>query len=414
MKLKLNLIAILLSLVVACGNSGDDDTGEKGGGEFTVQAYDPVAVNKTNAMKLYVHYMPWFETPETSDDGKWGQHWTMANKNPDKTGTDGKREIAAYYYPLIGPYASGDADVIEYHLLMMKYAGIDGILIDWYGTRDYYDYAANRRNTEAIVEGAMNVGMDVAIVYEDQTLRDGLSDSERITQAQADMRYLQSNFFNKDNYVKIGGRPLLMTFGPQTLTTPSDWTSVLAVLSTNPVFLTLYAHSGAVNNASNTNGQGEYIWVDAASMETKYAAVSKYDVWMGGAYPGFKAFYKDGGWGDNPLADIAYQDGALLRQLLQMAKEKNAAYLQLITWNDFGEGTMIEPTRELGYTFLKEIQSFAGTTYAESALSDIYRYYQLKKTAASDDLTKKKLRQIHYYLVSLQTEKAKTLMDELE
>jgi len=35
----------------------------------------------TNATKLYVHYMPWFQSPEV--DGLWGQHWTMVNKNPD-------------------------------------------------------------------------------------------------------------------------------------------------------------------------------------------------------------------------------------------------------------------------------------------------------------------------------------------
>jgi len=30
--------------------------------------------------------------------------------------------------------------------------------------------------------------------------------------------------------------------------------------------------------------------------------------------------------------------------------------VQLVTWNDYGEGTMIEPTHEFGYTFLEVIQ----------------------------------------------------------
>lgn len=78
-------------------------------------------VTKTNSQKVYVHYMPWFETPQTSDNGKWGQHWTMATQNPDNIQSNGQRQIASYFYPLIGPYASSDPDVIDYHLLLMKY-----------------------------------------------------------------------------------------------------------------------------------------------------------------------------------------------------------------------------------------------------------------------------------------------------
>ena len=78
-----------------------------------------------------MHYMAWFETNESSADHKWGYHWTMANKNPNNVDATGRREIASYYYPLIGPYDSGDKEVIENHVLMMKYAGIDGVLIEF-------------------------------------------------------------------------------------------------------------------------------------------------------------------------------------------------------------------------------------------------------------------------------------------
>src|ERR1700748_2311994 len=67
----------------------------------------PQPVVKTNTQKVYAHYLPWFETPATSPDGKWGQHWTMANENPDII-TNGKRQIASYFYPMTGPYASSD------------------------------------------------------------------------------------------------------------------------------------------------------------------------------------------------------------------------------------------------------------------------------------------------------------------
>jgi len=41
---------------------------------------------------------------------------------------------------------------------------------------------------------------------------------------------------------------------------------------------------------------------------------------------------------------------------LQVGMEGPWPLIQLVTWNDYGEGTMIEPTHEFGYTFLEIIQ----------------------------------------------------------
>jgi len=297
----------------------------------------------------------------------------------------------------------------------MKYSGVDGILIDWYGTRDKYDYASNKKNTEVIAKVAEKMGMGYAIVYEDQTLRDGLEGDSKVTQAKADMKYLEDNFFKKDNYIKIKDKPLLLVFGPQEIQTPSTWTDIFSTLSTKPTFVTLYAHSaGSVNNADNKNAAGEYIWVDGTSMETKYSVKDNFEVFFGGAYPGFKDFYKQGGWGEQVLAPIDYKDCALFRELLQMAKTKNVSYLQLITWNDFGEGTMIEPTREFGYKFLNELQSFSGVSYDSTVLENILEYYNLRQEYKDKAKIEKELLQAFYYYISLQTEEAKAVTDAIK
>lgn len=408
--------SIFLSILVllcctGCGGSASTDD-PKLEPPFQLQPYDPVAVKKSNPMKLWVHYMPWFETPATNN-GSWGQHWTMATRRPDVIGSNGQREIAAHYYPLIGPYASSDPDVIEYHLLLMKYAGIDGLLIDWYGTRALWDYPANKRNTEALVNALDKVGLQFAIVYEDQTLREGLSAFDKVSQAKADMQYLEANFFIRESYIRIDGHPLLLTFGPQEIKIPADWASVFNTLKTKPLFMPLYAHSSAVNNATYTNAEGEFLWVDATAMATKYNRKKDFPYFIGGAYPGFHDYYKEGGWGDSPLYRIDHQQGTLFRQLLDMSRTEEMQYLQLITWNDFGEGTMIEPTEEFGFTFLTALQTFAGTTYTQAILADIHRLYQLRKQYAGQVERQRQIDQAYYYLVSLQTAKATELIDSL-
>src|SRR5688500_4362997 len=121
MNRKMGIGLCMILLICACRGSDEEVVKEEEGSP---------AVVKTNDMKVYVHYMPWFQTKPFS--GSWGSHWKMNTKNPDIVDAEGKKQIASHYYPLIGPYDSRDKDVIEYHLLLMKYSGIDGVLIDWY------------------------------------------------------------------------------------------------------------------------------------------------------------------------------------------------------------------------------------------------------------------------------------------
>ena len=109
---------------------------------------------------ILAHYMPWYTAKPFSDH--WGWHWTMNHFDPEKQ-NDGRREIASRYYPLIGPYDSGDPFVLEYHLLLMKLAGIDGVIADWYGLHEFRDYPTLHRNTTRLLEQCERLKMKFAI-----------------------------------------------------------------------------------------------------------------------------------------------------------------------------------------------------------------------------------------------------------
>ena len=380
--------------------------------DFTVTAFDAVPVAKTNNMQLFAHYMPWFENKQTSANGNWGWHWTMNNQNPDIVDNEGKRQIAAHYYPLIGPYASSDPDLIEYHLLLMKYSGIDGVLIDWYGSTNVYDYGTNRRNTEALVEKLDKVGLKFAIVYEDATIPQVMSNTgsgEAVVLARNDMYYIQQHYFNKSSYIKIGGKPLLLVFGPSYFQAANDWQLIISAFTDKPVFMPLWGNSSKLG----TTAGGEYMWVDQVNIDTKYATKDNFTNFIGGAWPGFHDFYKEGGAGEN-LFVIEHNNGAVWDNTLAKAQANNMSFLQLITWNDFGEGTMIEPTKEFGYLFLEKLQAFSGVSYQKSSLEAIEKQYTLRKSKSSDKSAMKMLDQAFYYWVSLQNEKAIELIDSVE
>ncbi len=407
MKIKLLTISIFLGIFFFSCNKDKPELPV-----FTLKEYDAEKVTKTNSMKIYMHYMPWFETPESSDNQQWGSHWTMATKNPNNWVTTEKREIASHFYPLIGPYASGDAKVIEYHLLLMKYSGIDGVLIDWYGASNINDYKKNRENSEALIEALEKVGMEYAIVYEDRTITaqyNADANVDKIGAAQVDMVYIKNTYFNDSHYIKINDKPLLLLFGPEEFQIAQNWTDILSVLTTKPCFLTLNGTSSKTGN----NSQGEYIWVDNNSLDSKYATQNNFEVFFGGAYPGFKDFYKEGGWGDNLPILIAHNNGTVFQENLNKAQNAGVDYLQLITWNDYGEGTMIEPTLEFGYTFLKQIQDFTGVSYTQTELEAIKKLYDLRIKYADNQENQKKLDQAFYYLISLQFDLANDILNSL-
>ncbi len=72
----------------------------------------PAAAPAQTASKVVmVYYMPWFTAKPYS--GNWGWHWTMDHFNPDQVNASGERQIASWYYPLIGPYDSADPAVMN-------------------------------------------------------------------------------------------------------------------------------------------------------------------------------------------------------------------------------------------------------------------------------------------------------------
>jgi len=402
MRLLFNVIFsffLLSGLCWSCKEGGDSPSGN-----FTVTTFDPLPVAKTNPQKLYVHYMPWFETPETNN-GKWGWHWTMNNKNPELV-INNRRDIASWYYPLIGPYASGDPNVLEYHLLLMKYAGIDGVWVDWYGLQNKNDLPGIKKNTDVLFKVIEKTGLEFAIVYEDRFLEG--SKNDMISQARTDMDYLQKNYFTKSYYTKVNNKPLLLIFGPVALQNNSDWENIFTVFTNKPTFLTLQDHF----HTASTVASGEYMWVDAQTPDNKYVKASGLSQFIGAAYPGFRDFYKEGGSGENLNVHWDYNNGNLFKGLLELGKKNSPQLLQLITWNDFGEGTMIEPTVEFEYQFLTVNQQFAGVSCSEKELKMVKSLYDCRKTFKGNNEKNKMLDQVFYYLVSLQTDKAEKLLQE--
>lgn len=359
-------------------------------------------VSKTTSKKIFIHWMPWFETPASK--GAWGYHWKMNTQNPDII-TNGKRQIAAYYYPQTGPYASGDPDIIEYQLLLMKYSGADGVFIDWPGTRALYDYPDNLANCNALINKLNAVGLQFSIVFEDRNWDAGMTSG-----AHGDFTYMQSNYFPQSNYLRVNNVPIVLNFGPITFHNPSDWDAILNGLNPKPKVLPLY---GFTSQVGSNNAGGEFPWIyqdHPTVVNNYYAQASSFATSIGVVYPGFNSFYAAGG-ASGPTWTIPYNGTGTFGSLVDKALQSSVPIVQFATWNDYGEGTMIEPTQEFGYGFLTTMQQKLGVPYGQSELQLIYQLYQARKTYAGNASAQSQLNQVFTYLVNLQVSNAQTLLN---
>ncbi len=344
-------------------------------------------VEKENPKKVYAHYMPWFQSLEY--DGFWGQHWTMANKDPNIVDSLGQREIASYYYPIIGPYSSKDPDLQEYHLLMMKLSGIDGVIFDWYGSRNIYDYKLIKSSTNSFMRRTNDLGLDFSIMYEDrvaqQAVDEGLANNV-IEAAQLDFEYIKTKYFSRPNYLKHDDKELLFVFGPETIVDSTAWNNIFSVFpeAEKPHFLTLWAAQDAVGDSAS----GEFLWVAEDHLVAHDYYYDTYlgnnSVTVGSTYPGFDSFYEAGGWGLQHEWGITHNAGTTFLETLNYTHHEAADFVQLVTWNDFGEGTMLEPTEEFGFLNLQLIQEYTGVTYEPIDLQTALDLYRARKEFAGN------------------------------
>ena len=381
----------------------------------TLVAYAPVPITKSFSKRVFAHILPWFETNLTNNyngGNAWGVHWTGGtNSNNQQPYFDAPSQIASHYYPMIGPYASGDTNVIDYQLLLMKLSGIDGVFIDWPGLQNYSDFSMNVQNSNAIISRLARVGLKYAIVYEDQDLR---YTNSPITQAQKDMSYIQANYFLDPNYEKIGTVPILLDFGPQPpLTVAPDWTQVFSVFTTPVDFFTLEFNSDAGGNAS-----GQFAWVDSTNITNLndfYA--SNPGIKISAAYPGFESIYAEEPptTPPSPTWIIPPAISTFNETLALALAQTNNNYIQLVTWNDYGEGTMIEPTTQFQYGFLTDLQQQLGVQ-SSLGLSDLQAVNSLYEARYSNTYTNynpanlAELQQIYYDIVALKMDTAKALL----
>jgi len=266
-----------------------------------------------NTTKVLVHYLPWF-------DG----------------GNDSGINVG---------YSNSDPNYINAFFSDLTSRGVDGVMVDWQGQTD-------QSNTRWLVAQPMirkYPNLSYAIMLDSNMFNNSSgTNQQKVMDA---MAYISAQYFADPQYLKYNGKMVVGDFA-LTAATGINWAAVQAAYP-NVAFIHL-------DNATSPDGfgipgsGGSFLWVNptATNVAPNFSAISDFysralthpnSIATGGAYKGFNSQYAP--W--NGQVYVNQQCGATWLNMFSAINQHYSAsnqlpFLQLVTWDDYYEGTPLE------------------------------------------------------------------------
>jgi glycoprotein endo-alpha-1,2-mannosidase len=309
-------------------------------------------INTELNYKVHTFYYNWYGNPEY--DGKylhWAHdvlpHWsdTTWNNLPPLTGGD---NIGANFYPQLGCYSSNDSSVISAHIKMIKQAGIGVLCLSWWGENSFED-----KSVKLILDEADKEGIKVNFHLEPLKGRDANSTVEM-------MKYIVDNYGSHQAFYRDEGKPMFYVYDSY-LTPKEEWASVFHKDSLNTIrgtkydalviglwvnekeedffihsgfdgFYTYFASDGFTFGSSTTNWKYLSDW-----------AMNNQKIFIPCVGPGYSDT-RIRPW--NAQNFKSRDNGKYYDNMFESAIEVHTDFIGITSFNEWHEGTQIEPAIE--------------------------------------------------------------------
>jgi hypothetical protein len=265
----------------------------------------PASAQAGAAPRSAIFFYPWYSNP--GHDGHYG-HWTQGGHQPPF-------DLASRFFPARGPYSSSDPRVLRGQMRDIAAAGVDQVVSSWWGQGSGEDARLG-----AVIRQARRVKLQVAVQlepYPDRT----------VDTIAADLAYLRG-FGIRDVYIYRS-----KDF------TAQDWMRVTRVLNG----LRLFAQTNHVGFAAASGFAGFYTYDILLYHGAKFDRLCTQARAMGilcapSVGPGYDASQATGDPRVKPRLD-----GATYDSMWNAALRAGADVVTITSYNEWGEGTQIEP-----------------------------------------------------------------------
>ncbi len=271
-------------------------------------AWACLGVPSAAAGTIAIFYYPWYGT--AARDGSW-VHWNQNGHRPPY-------DLYSSFYPAHGPYSSSSVGVVDGQMAEIRAAGVDEVVVSWWGRGSVED-----RRLALVSAAARRRGLAVAVHLEPYPGRS-------VQTVQADLAYLAG----------LGIRDVFV-YQPREIAT-SDWAAVL------PQFpaLRVFAGDDDVSFAVQGRFAGFYTYDFVNYGAAKFVRICMeahraHILCAPSVGPGY-----DGIRAGEPPVFKPRRDGATYDNLWRAALAASPDYVTITSFNEWGEGTQIEPAAE--------------------------------------------------------------------
>jgi hypothetical protein len=340
----MKLVAAFAVIILAIVGQTSSATAEQGG----------MAPTSSVERRVLTFYYPWYGIPTGPGGAGKTVHWGRID-------AQNKNISQSTHYPALGAYDSHDPAVIEQHCLWAKAAHIDTFIVSWWGHGDYTD-----RAMPLILDACKRHGLTACIYYET------VPKPQTAQTAAQDIIKVLEKYGSHEAHLKMDGKPVVFIYGRAVgelgLT---GWLEAVKLIKAGyrdgaTILGDQFSYGSArvfdgvhtYNTAGSLSGMsldaldkwatGTYgTWVQLADAAAKISTVT--------VIPGY-----DDTKIRKPGLAVDRFDGSLYRIQWQRAIEADPHWVLITSFNEWHEGSEIEPSAEFGQKYIDLTTEFAG------------------------------------------------------
>jgi len=344
---------------------------------------------------VVANYYTWYTTPWGAGND-WG-HWASQKpseilprpSNPDiLLFPPAIREICSACYPLVGPYDSMNKEIVRWHIRLAKAAGIDAFMVDWWGPAGWQKPPGWTHDVfvKTVLPIAEEERFKVFLFDETPQFVEDFETIKKWT-----VQYIRQ-FKDSPAWLRIEGKPAWAVYqlweGKLTADQGRELIEYVEK-EVGPVYWIVDKMRGRMGeNGFELFTPDDWLSIKQIDCIMGYAMFS---TWRMHEYneiaPVYRSYaeriHKAGkkvmlpvhpGHDNRKIAEKSYvmprHNGQTLKDFWRAAVDANADFIEITSWNEWPESTVVEPalTWKDPYLYLRIIAGFQGKKFVAPPL----------------------------------------------